>query len=159
MLFILLSYDTLSKKPVLFRSFTGLSVKQFDDVFQIIESKYSKHERKRLSYKRNRERDIGAVGRCFKLDIKDRVILVLVYYRLYITYTLLEYLFNLDQSNVYRDIEKIEGLIRVCLPIPEKLYNVTKRLKSIQEVEQYFPGFMFYRLFGTTDTHHDLRTG
>lgn len=99
-----------------------------------------------MCYKRNRKRSIGAAGRRFKLVVvKDRVIMVLVYYyRLYITYTLMEYLFNLDQSNVYRDIEKIEGLIRECLPIPEKLYNVTKRLKSIQEVEEYFPGFMAF---------------
>ncbi len=46
------------------------------------------------------------------LVIKDRVIMVLVYYRLYITYTLMEFLFGLDQSIVYRDIQKIEGLIR-----------------------------------------------
>ena len=45
---------------------------------------------------------------------------------------------------MYRDIEKIEGLIRECLPIPDKLYRVTKRLKTIEEVEQYFPGFMAF---------------
>ena len=70
--------------------------------------------------------------------------MVLVYYRLYITYTLMEFLFGLDQSNVCRDREKIEGLIRLCLPIPQKLYNITKRLKSIEEVEQYFPGFIAF---------------
>ncbi|MDN5868632.1 MAG: transposase family protein, partial [Candidatus Nitrosocosmicus sp.] len=79
---------------MLFKSFTGLSVQQFDDIFKEIESKYPKHEIKRLSYKRNRERDVDA-GRRFKLAVKDRVIMVLVYYRLYITYTLMEYLFNL----------------------------------------------------------------
>ena len=139
----MLSYERLSRKSRLFKSFTGLSVKQFDDIYKEIESKYPKHEIKRLSFKRNRERDIGA-GRHFKLVIKDRVIMVLVYYRLYITYTLMEFLFGLDQSNVCRDIEKIEGLIRLCLPIPQKLYNVTRRLKSIEEVEQYFPGFIAF---------------
>jgi hypothetical protein len=28
------------------------------------------------------------------------------------------------------------------LPIPQKLHNVTKRLKTAEEVEQYFPGFL-----------------
>ena len=56
----------------------------------------------------------------------------------------MEYLFDLDQSNVCRDIEKIEGLIRECLPIPQKLYYVVKRLKTKEEVEQYFPGFMAF---------------
>ena len=139
----MLSYERLSRKPRLFKSFTGLSVKQFDDIYKEIESKYEKYEIKRLSSRRNRERDIGG-GRRFKLVVKDRVILVLVYYRLYITYTLTGFLFDLDQSNVCRDIEKIERLIRSCLPIPQKLYKVTKRLKTKEEVEQYFPGFMAF---------------
>ncbi len=139
----MLSYERLSRKPRLFKSFTGLSVKQFDDIYKEIESKYEKYEIKRLSSRRNRERDIGG-GRRFKLVIKDRVTMVLLYYRLYITYTLMEFLFGLDQSNVYRDIQKIEGLIRLCLPIPQKLYNVTKRLKTREEVEQYFPDLMAF---------------
>ena len=99
------------------QSFTGLSVEQQfdDDIYKIIESKYPKHEVKRLSsLKKKRTCAVGA-GRHFKLIVKDRVIMVLVYYRLYITYTLMEFLFGLDQSNVYRDIEKIESLIRDCL--------------------------------------------
>jgi DDE superfamily endonuclease/Helix-turn-helix of DDE superfamily endonuclease len=138
----------LSRKPLLFKSFTGLSVHQFDDVYhQQIVKKYAKHEIKRLSIRkderRERERAIGA-GRHFKLDVKDRFIMLLVYYRLYITYTLTGFLFDLDQSNVYRDIQKIEGLVRRCLPIPEKIYNMTKRLNTREEVEKYFPGFMAF---------------
>lgn len=69
--------------------------------------------------------------------------MVLVYYRLYITYTLAGFLFNLDQSNICRDIQKIESLIRKCIPIPQKLYRITKkRLQTPEEVEKYFPGFM-----------------
>jgi len=128
-----------------FKSFTGLSVNQFDDVYREIESKYPEYEVKRLSSSRKerRERAVGA-GRRFKLVPKDRVIMVLVYYRLYITYTLTGFMFDLDQSNICRDIEKIEGLIRCCLPIPQKLYKVTKRLKTKEEVEEYFPGFMAF---------------
>ena len=28
--------------------------------------------------------------------------------------------------------------------IPQKIYNITKRLKTLQEVEKYFPGFMAF---------------
>ena len=51
----------------------------------------------------------------------------------------------MDQSNVCsRDIQKIESLIRKCLSIPQKLYNITKRLQAVDEVEQYFPGFIAF---------------
>src|SRR5439155_735266 len=66
------------------------------------------------------------------------------YYRLYITYTLAGFLFDLDQSSICRDIQKIERLVRLCLPIPQKTYPITKRLKTPEEVEKYFPGFIAF---------------
>jgi hypothetical protein len=92
----------------------------------------------------SRKRNIGAEGRLFKLDLRDRFLMLLVYYRLYITYTLAGFLFNLDQSNVCMDIQKIESLIEECLPIPQKIYNITKRLKTPEEVEKYFPCFLSF---------------
>jgi len=99
-------------------------VQEFDDIYnKQITKKYTKHEIKRLSKRKERKRDIGA-GRPFKLDVKDRCIMLLVYYRLYITYTLSGFLFNLDQSNICRrDIQKIERQIINCLPIPQKIYS------------------------------------
>jgi hypothetical protein len=134
----------LSKKPLLFKSFTGLTVKEFDDIYgKEIEKRYGKHEIQRLSKGKERERSIGA-GRRFKMDIKSRFLMLLVYYRLYITYTLAGFLFGLDQSNVCRDIQKIEPLIRQCVPIPQKIYRLTKRLQTPEEAEKYFPGFIAF---------------
>jgi hypothetical protein len=83
-------------------------------------------------------------GRPFKLDLENRFLILLVYYRLYITYTLAGFLFDLDQSSICRDIQKIERLVRQCIPIPQKIYNITKRLRTVDEVEQYFPGFISF---------------
>jgi hypothetical protein len=53
---------------------------------------------------------------------------------------------------VCRDIQKIDGLIRhsVCLPFLKTLLDdqkieQTKRLNRLEEVEQYFPVYGFYR--------------
>jgi hypothetical protein len=142
----LLSYDRLLKKPVLFMSFTGLSVQEFDDIYdKEIIKRFHDYGLNRLSYKRkNRERSIGAGGRPFKLDLKNRFLMLLVYYRLYITYTWAGFLFEMDQSNICSDIQKIENLITKCMPIPQKIYKITKRLKTTEEVEQYFPGFLAF---------------
>ncbi len=134
-----MSYARLSRKPLLFKSFTGLAVSEFDVIAKEIESKYDEHERKRLS-NRKRERDIGA-GRPFKLKAKERFLMLLVYYRLYITFTLSGFLFDLDQSNICRDISILEPLIKQCIPLPKKLYKRSRRLRTIDEVEEYFPGF------------------
>ena len=83
--------------------------------------------------------------------------MLLVYYRLYITYTLAGFLFDLDQSNICRDIQKIEPLIRKCVPIPQKIYKITKRLRTPEEVEKYFPGFLLSRI-AQSSRYQDQRT-
>ena len=103
-----------------------------------IESKYPQYEIKRLS-KRKRKRNIGA-GNHFKHSVRDRFLMLLVYYKLYITHTLSGFLFDLDQSNVHRDIRYIEPIVKSCIPLPQKLYNITRRLRTVEEVELYFPG-------------------
>ncbi len=120
-----MSYARLSKRSLLFRSFTGLEISEFDVIAKDIESKYDEHERKRLS-NRKRERKVGA-GRPFKLKVKERFLILLVYYRLYITYTLSGFLFDLDQSNICRDISMLEPLVKLCIPLPKKLYKLYKK--------------------------------
>ena len=124
---------------MLFRSLTGLTVPEFDQISTEMDSKYEEYERRRLS-KRKRKRDVGA-GRPFKLKSRERLLMLLVYYRLYITYALSGFLFDLDQSNVFRDLTILESLLKECIPLPKKIYKRTKRLRTIDEVEQYFPGF------------------
>jgi hypothetical protein len=87
-------------------------VQEFDDINdKEITKGYLDYELKRLSKRKERQRDTGA-GRPFKLDLKDRFLMLLIYYRLYITYALSGYLFDLDQSSIFRDMQKIEKLIR-----------------------------------------------
>ena len=131
------------RRPLLFRSFTGLEISEFNAIYAEIESTYNEYERKRLS-NRKRKRDVGVlVDRPFKLKLKERFFLMLLmyYFRLYITFTLSGFLFDLDQSNVYRDISIIEPLIKLCVPLPKKLYKRSRRARTIDEVEGYFPGF------------------
>ena len=136
----MLNYDKLSKKPLLFRSFTGLELSEFDSICKQVESKYPKYDIKRLSKRKDRKRNLGA-GRHFKHTTRDRFVMLLVYYKLYITNALTGFLFDLDQSNVHRDIRYMEPIVKSCIPLPQKLYNITRRLRNVEEVELYFPGF------------------
>jgi hypothetical protein len=99
----LLSFDRISKKLLLFKSFTDLTLQKFDDIY---EKEIVKKYRSLSSKRKGRERSIGATGRYFKLDVKDRYLMLLVYHHLYITYTLAGFLFDLDKSNICREIYK-----------------------------------------------------
>jgi len=78
------------------------------------------------------------------MDVSDRFLMLLIYYHLCITYTLAGFLFKLEQNNICRDIQKIEKLLMKCVPIPQKIYGITKRLKTSDEVEQYFSVFLAF---------------
>ena len=69
-----MSYTRLAKKPLIFRSFTGLTISEFDFIYNGLESKYDDHERARhFSKMNNRQRNMGAAAdRPFKLKIKER---------------------------------------------------------------------------------------
>jgi hypothetical protein len=70
-------------KNLLFKSFTGVTVQEFDYIYnKEITKRYHKHKLQRLSNrKENKKRKFGAIGRHFKLDLKDRFVMLLVYYR------------------------------------------------------------------------------
>jgi hypothetical protein len=55
----MLNYSALSKKPAVFRTFTGLEVTEFDALTSKVKEKYDDFERKRLE-RDDRKRGIGA---------------------------------------------------------------------------------------------------
>jgi len=133
----MLNYTKLARKPRQFCSFTGITPRQFDFLYPKIVKKYTITENKRLS-KRKRIRDIGA-GRPYKLPLKERVLMLLVYYRCYTSYDLLEYLFGIDASTACRDIAKIEPAVKCSIPIPAKLYADSKKISNIKQLQEFFP--------------------
>ena len=136
------NYDGLSKKPLIFRSFMGLEVSEFDALYSKIKESHAAFDQKRL-YRGDRKRKIGA-GHPFKLPLKDRLLMLLIYYRLYISSNLAAYLFDLGQTNVLKDIRMLEPLVSEVLPLPKKLHQKMKRLRTLDEVEAIFPGFKAY---------------
>ena len=133
----MLNYKLLSKRLPLFRSLTGVEVSEFDSIYTKVQANYNEYETKRLS-RENRKRKVGA-GHPFKLQLQERLLMFLVYYRLYITSTLTGVLFDLDQSNVLKDIRKLEPLVKEVLPIPKKLHDKVKQLQKLEEIEAMFP--------------------
>jgi hypothetical protein len=116
---------------------TGLEVSEFDSVYTKVHANYKNYEKRRL-YRESRKHQVCA-GHPFKLPLQDRLLMFLVYYRLYITSVLAAFLFDLDQSNVLKDIRKLEPQIKEVLPTPKKLHDKVRRLQTMEEVQAVFP--------------------
>ena len=113
----MLTYKKLQRKPKHFQSFTGVTIAQFAEILNALRPIYGEIEKKRLG-RPDRKRKIGG-GRKFTLSLEDRLLVTLMYFRLYTSYTLLGYLFDLDGSNLGREINHrmLPALLNV-LPVP-----------------------------------------
>jgi len=98
------------------------------------------HIRTKTTTKNNRKRNIGA-GHPFKQTLTDRLLMLLIYYHLYTSPTLLSYLFGVSQSGVLKNIRRIEPLVRETLPLPRKEYDKVKKIESVTELKEMFPDF------------------
>jgi len=120
----------LSKNSVAFERLTGLSVVKFAALLGDIEPLWEAAERKRLGT-RKRIRAIGA-GTPYKLALCDRLLMLLIYYRTYVTYAFLGFLFGLDDSNVSRIIGRLKPCLAAHFRIPER------RIVAQEEVTPLF---------------------
>ncbi len=79
-------------------------------------------------------------GRHFKLDVKNRFLMLLIYYRLYITYTLVGFLFDLDQSNICRYSKDRPFHKGLCTNFTENIqhYKEAKNARRSREILSRF---------------------
>ena len=136
----MLGFDKLAGSARRFKMLMGMSPQEFDLLLTKMEKAYPEEERKRLS-KRLRQREIGA-GRRFALGVRERVLLLLFYYRTYATQDVAAEVFGVGQATVSRSIEQIAPVVKKCVPIPAKLYARSKRVSRVEELEELFPGLV-----------------
>lgn len=133
----MITYHKLAKNRERFFRYTGMSLAKFNEISVKISLEYPNFEEKRLS-NYARKNAIGQ-GNKFKHNIRNRIIMLLLYYRLYVTMDLMDFLFNLDKSNISRNISITETLLKLFIPIPRKIYSGKKKIDSLEKLETIFP--------------------
>ena len=123
-----LSYKKIKKSPSTFSRLFGITVPQFEVIMKKLCPLW---DRKVISkYKRP--------GRDFKLSLEDMVLMLLLYYRSYITMLFVGYLFGIDDSRVCRLIKRLEPLLAKIMSIskPRKLSKEEVESLIIDATEQ-----------------------
>jgi hypothetical protein len=111
------SVKRLRRKPKHFLNFTGLRPEQFDEVLEAVSGEYEAQEYARKN-RDGRKRAIGG-GRKFKLAIAERLLMTLIYHRLYVSYILLGYLLDLDDSKAGDEVRnRMQPALLAVLPLP-----------------------------------------
>ncbi len=95
---MLLSYQQLSNRPRIFKKLTGLTLDDFETIHQQVKSSL--------------DDEFSKLGRRPKLTTHhDRLLLLMMYYRTYVTHEFLGYFVDLDDSNVCRLFKRLEPLV------------------------------------------------
>ena len=93
-----LSYKKLSQHPRVFRKLTGLSLGKFREILDLVSDDFD------LAFPK--------IGRRRKISThENRLVLILLYYRCYITHEFIGYFVDLDEANICRLFARIEPLI------------------------------------------------
>src|SRR5207248_11334970 len=106
----------LRRSPASFRALTGIGPAEFDALLARL-TPLEQQARTRRAQRPGRRRKAGA-GRKFKTPLCDRLLMLLIYYRTYVTHAFLGFLFGVDDSTVGRDINPLQPLLAGGVPPP-----------------------------------------
>ncbi len=130
-------YSKLSKNPHKFYRFTGVPLEVFQKLAQELEPLWQEAEQRRLSHP-NRKRAIGAGGKYKLEDFNDKLLVALMYYRLYLTYEILQEFFDVHYSNLNRLVNRLEPLLAKHLK-PRVPKALKKRIGTWEEFCEVYP--------------------
>jgi hypothetical protein len=131
-------YEYLSQHPNVFQKCTGLTVALFDDLVDDVLPVYMGAEERRLN-RPQRQRAMGA-GHPFELEVRDHLLLTVIWLRLYPIHAVLGYLFGVSDSTVSRLIERVLPILEhsgrdgMRLPDPGK-----KRRRQLPDLLKDIP--------------------
>ena len=118
---IMLSFDKLCNQKKNFSRLTGVKLSEFREIVCKVGPKWEelgKHKK--------------IAGRPSKLKmLEDEILLVLIYYRFYVSFQFLEMLFDLDESNICRHIQKIEPILASTIKISKNRTLTQSDLETI----------------------------
>lgn len=152
-------YTKLARRPKLFLSVTGVPLHTFQELLPQFEQAFltleAERKAKTVRTSADRQRAAGA-GHPFNNDLANRALMLLVYYRLYLTQDFMTFLFKAaNKSVICRNIQQMRAVIEAVLPTPERalkrIFSLAKaeherrkkRIGSIEEFREAYPELTF----------------
>lgn len=106
----MLNYHHLKQKPKVFKSLTGVTQAEFDELLDKVTPIWVELEHRRLD-RAGRQRAVGG-GSDYKLALRERLLMTLVWLRLYLTTEALGFFFGVSKSTVSRNTRNLLPALR-----------------------------------------------
>lgn len=110
----------LKQSPKVFSRIFGIDPEKFDQLVAQIEPLWQKAEAKRLSnlHRTHRRKIKKGSGRPYALNLEERVAMLLLYTRSYVTHIFLSALFDIHESAVCKYFAKVRPVVELVFDIP-----------------------------------------
>ena len=134
-------YEILTRYPSAFRSLTGMTPDAFDALLAVFRDAPARRQRRRRTTRQGqpRQRAAGA-GHPHDHDDRHRLLMALVWLRLYPTYELLGFFFDLHKRNAQRNVRDVLATLDTTDDFPfDRPGRDRKKLRSAAEVMAAFP--------------------
>lgn len=141
----MISYVKLKNKPRVFRALTGLSLRGFETLLPAFEAAWENYMWEHNIQGKNRQRQYGG-GRIPQLvNLEDKLVFILVYFRLYPTQEVQGFLFGISQGQANEWIHKLTKVLNTSLgyqkQLPErKAHNMEQLLGACLSLEFFIDG-------------------
>lgn len=152
-------YQKLARKPKQFLTLTGIELSEFERLLPSLRAADGQQQLKRktltVRHQQERQRQPGG-GAPYGNEFPDRCLMLLLYYRLYVTQDFLALLFKAsDKSVICRGIQSVREAWQAVLPLParvrEKIMTAArevsqqrqKRIGSLEEFREAYPELEF----------------
>jgi hypothetical protein len=137
----MLVYETLTRYPGAFRSLTGMTPDEFDALLTAFRDTQARRQRRRQTTRKGqpRRRAAGA-GHPHDHDDRHRLLMALVWLRIYPTYELLGFFFNLHKRNAQLNVRDVLATLDTIDDFSgDRPGRDRKKLRSVNEVMTAFP--------------------
>ena len=106
----MITYKKVKKKPRVFKSIAGVTIIEFENLYRRFVPEWAKAEKKRLD-RPDRQRAIGG-GHPYALELREMLLMTLVWLRLYLCLEALGFFFDIDKSTASRNTKRVLAVLR-----------------------------------------------
>src|SRR5712692_1303143 len=138
----MINYEKLCQHPAAFRSLTGHTPEAFAALFAAFAPAHQQRCRAAPTTKRDdkpRHRAVGA-GREFQHDLPTRLLMALIWLRIYPTFEVLGFFFSLNKTNVHATVTDLLDTLATMATFPfERPAKERQKLRTAAAVMAAFP--------------------
>ncbi len=137
----MLTYQNLSARPAAFQSMTGLSTAAFDELYAELAPAHAQRLAQTLTkrHRQPRRRAAGA-GKPHHHCLQDRLLLTLLWLRVYPTLEVLGFFFGLDKTNAEDNLKDVLATLDTLTGFAyDRPATDRPKMRSVQAVMDAFP--------------------